>query len=103
MYRLTMAYSLIVSVAIVGGVPRPVWLVLVASALLLVADPLRTRLVPWLVSYAVGALLGATLATAGTAALAVGRAHQRPRAVGEHGGDGRVVALAHGRQRQRQP
>ena len=31
-YRLTMFYSLIASVAIIAGVPRPVWLVLVASA-----------------------------------------------------------------------
>jgi zinc and cadmium transporter len=34
---------------------------LVASSLLLCADELRTRLVPWLVSYAVGALLGVAL------------------------------------------
>jgi zinc and cadmium transporter len=34
---------------------------LVASALLLFNESLRTRLVPWLVSYAVGALLGASL------------------------------------------
>jgi zinc and cadmium transporter len=34
---------------------------LVASALLLFKETLRTRLVPWLVSYAVGALLGASL------------------------------------------
>ena len=32
-YRMTMFYSLIASVAIIAGVPRPVWLVLVASAL----------------------------------------------------------------------
>jgi zinc and cadmium transporter len=35
--------------------------VLVASSLLLFNDALRTRLVPWLVSYAVGALLGVAL------------------------------------------
>lgn len=34
---------------------------LVASSLLLFTDSLRTRLVPWLVSYAVGALLGVAL------------------------------------------
>jgi zinc and cadmium transporter len=34
---------------------------LVASALLLFNESLRTRLVPWLVSYAVGALLGVSL------------------------------------------
>lgn len=34
---------------------------LVASSLLLFNDTLRTRLVPWLVSYAVGALLGVAL------------------------------------------
>lgn len=34
---------------------------LVASSLLLFNDSLRTRLVPWLVSYAVGALLGVAL------------------------------------------
>lgn len=34
---------------------------LLASALLLFRDPLRTRVIPWLVSYAVGALLGVSL------------------------------------------
>ena len=34
---------------------------LVASSLLLFTDDLRTRLIPWLVSYAVGALLGVAL------------------------------------------
>ena len=38
-YRLTMMYSLVASVAIVAGVPRPVWLVLVASALALFVAP----------------------------------------------------------------
>ena len=38
-YRLTMGYSLIASVAIIGGIPRPVWLVLVASALALFVAP----------------------------------------------------------------
>ncbi len=35
--------------------------VLVASSLLLFSDAVRTRLVPWLISYAVGALLGVAL------------------------------------------
>ena len=34
---------------------------LVASSLLLFTDSLRTRLIPWLISYAVGALLGVAL------------------------------------------
>ena len=34
---------------------------LVASGVLLIHDPVRSRLVPWLVSYAVGALLGVAL------------------------------------------
>ena len=34
---------------------------LIASGVLLIHDPLRTRLVPWLVSYAVGALLGISM------------------------------------------
>ena len=34
---------------------------LVASSLLLFTDSIRTRIVPWLVSYAVGALLGVAL------------------------------------------
>ena len=38
-YRLTMLYSLIASVAIMVGVQRPVWLVLVASALALFVAP----------------------------------------------------------------
>ena len=38
-YRLTMFYSLIASVAIIAGVQRPVWLVLVASALALFVAP----------------------------------------------------------------
>lgn len=32
-YRLTMLYSLVAAVVIIAGVPRPVWLVLIASAL----------------------------------------------------------------------
>ncbi len=38
-YRLTMFYSLVASVAIVAGVERPVWLVLVASALAFFVGP----------------------------------------------------------------
>ena len=38
-YRITMAYSLVASVVIIAGVPRPVWLVLVASALALFVAP----------------------------------------------------------------
>ena len=38
-YRLTMGYSLVASVLIIAGVPRPVWLVLVASALALFIAP----------------------------------------------------------------
>ena len=38
-YRITMAYSLVASVIIIAGVPRPVWLVLVASALALFVAP----------------------------------------------------------------
>ena len=38
-YRITMGYSLIASVLIIAGVPRPVWLVLVASALALFVAP----------------------------------------------------------------
>ena len=34
---------------------------LVASSILLIKEPARTRLIPWLVSYAVGALLGASM------------------------------------------
>ena len=34
-----MAYSLIASIVIIAGVPRPVWLVLVASALALFVAP----------------------------------------------------------------
>jgi hypothetical protein len=38
-YRLTMLFSLVTSVAIIAGVPRPVFLVLVASALALFVAP----------------------------------------------------------------
>ena len=39
-YRITMFYSLIASVAIIAGVGRPVWLVLVASALAFFVAPI---------------------------------------------------------------
>ena len=39
LYRITMLYSLIAAVSIIAGVPRPVWLVLVASALSLFIAP----------------------------------------------------------------
>ena len=38
-YRITMLYSLVASVAIITGIQRPVWLVLVASALALFVAP----------------------------------------------------------------
>ncbi len=38
-YRITMFYSLFASVAIIAGLPRPVWLVLTASALALFVAP----------------------------------------------------------------
>ena len=38
-YRITMLYSLVASVAIISGIQRPVWLVLVASALALFVAP----------------------------------------------------------------
>jgi zinc and cadmium transporter len=44
---------------------------LVASSLLLFTDSVRTRLIPWLVSYAVGALLGVALLALLPEALAV--------------------------------
>jgi len=38
-YRITMFYSLVAAVAIIAGVPKPVWLVLVASALAFFIGP----------------------------------------------------------------
>ena len=46
-----------VGLSLLGGLGG----LLVAAGLLLIADPVRTRLVPWLVSYAVGALLGVSM------------------------------------------
>lgn len=45
------------ALSILGGLAG----LLVASGLLLIKDSVRTRLVPWLVSYAVGALLGVSM------------------------------------------
>ena len=49
--------AIAVGLSLLGGLGG----LLVAAGLLLVADPVRTRLVPWLVSYAVGALLGVSM------------------------------------------
>ena len=49
--------AIAVGLSLLGGLGG----LLVASGLLLVADSVRTRLVPWLVSYAVGALLGVSM------------------------------------------
>jgi zinc and cadmium transporter len=46
-----------VGLSLVGGLGG----LLVASGVLLIKDSVRTRLVPWLVSYAVGALLGVSM------------------------------------------
>jgi zinc and cadmium transporter len=46
-----------ISLSVLGGFGG----LLVASSLLIIPDSLRDRLVPWLVSYAVGALLGVAL------------------------------------------
>jgi zinc and cadmium transporter len=46
-----------VGLSLLGGLGG----LLVAAALLMVADSVRTRLIPWLVSYAVGALLGVSM------------------------------------------
>jgi zinc and cadmium transporter len=50
-------FFLAVGLSLVGGLGG----LLVASGLLLVKDSVRARLVPWLVSYAVGALLGVSM------------------------------------------
>jgi len=46
-----------VGLSLIGGLGG----LLVASGVLLIKDSVRTRLVPWLVSYAVGALLGVSM------------------------------------------
>jgi zinc and cadmium transporter len=48
---------LVLGLTILGGLGGLV----VASSILLIKEPARTRLIPWLVSYAVGALLGASM------------------------------------------
>jgi zinc and cadmium transporter len=48
---------LVLGLTILGGLGG----LLVASSILLIKEPARSRLIPWLVSYAVGALLGASL------------------------------------------
>jgi zinc and cadmium transporter len=48
-----------VGLSLLGGLGG----LLVASSILLVSDSVRSRLVPWLVSYAVGALLGVSMLT----------------------------------------
>jgi zinc and cadmium transporter len=50
-------FFIAVGLSLVGGVGG----LLVASGVLLIEDSVRTRLVPWLVSYAVGALLGVSM------------------------------------------
>ena len=47
-------YLIALGLSLVGGLGG----LLVASGVLLISDSTRARLVPWLVSYAVGALLG---------------------------------------------
>jgi zinc and cadmium transporter len=47
----------VLGLTILGGLGG----LLVASSILLIKEPARTRLIPWLVSYAVGALLGASM------------------------------------------
>ena len=50
-------FFLVLGLSLLGGLGG----LLVASGVLLIKDPARTRLIPWLVSYAVGALLGASM------------------------------------------
>jgi zinc and cadmium transporter len=50
-------FLLVLGLSLVGGLGG----LLVASGVLLIKDPARARLIPWLVSYAVGALLGASM------------------------------------------
>jgi len=47
----------VLGLSLVGGLGG----LLVASGVLLIKEPARARLIPWLVSYAVGALLGASM------------------------------------------
>jgi zinc and cadmium transporter len=48
---------LVLGLTVLGGLGG----LLVASSILLIKEPARTKLIPWLVSYAVGALLGASM------------------------------------------
>jgi zinc and cadmium transporter len=50
-------FFLVLGLSVLGGLGG----LLVASGVLLIKEPTRTRLIPWLVSYAVGALLGASM------------------------------------------
>src|SRR5262249_13670889 len=50
-------FLMVVGLSLLGGVGG----LLVASGVLLVNDTTRARLVPWLVSYAVGAMLGVSM------------------------------------------
>lgn len=50
-------FFIALGLSLLGGVGG----LLVASGVLLIKDPARTKLVPWLVSYAVGALLGVSM------------------------------------------
>jgi zinc and cadmium transporter len=48
---------LVLGLTVLGGLGG----LLVASSILLIKEPARTKIIPWLVSYAVGALLGASM------------------------------------------
>jgi len=50
-------FLLVLGLTFLGGLGG----LFVASGVLLIKEPARTRLIPWLVSYAVGALLGASM------------------------------------------
>jgi zinc and cadmium transporter len=50
-------FLLVLGLSLVGGLGG----LLVASGVLLIKEPARARLIPWLISYAVGALLGASM------------------------------------------
>jgi zinc and cadmium transporter len=50
-------FLIVLGLSLLGGLGG----LLVASGVLLIKDPARARLIPWLVSYAVGALLGASM------------------------------------------
>jgi zinc and cadmium transporter len=50
-------FFLVLGLSLLGGLGG----LLVASGVLLIKEPARARLIPWLVSYAVGALLGASM------------------------------------------